>query len=341
MLEIRLLPGSEVEIVGEINSNDFMSARPQALKEIGETVEIDGFRKGKAPEAVLVKKIGADVVLEKMAVIAMEEFYQKTINERKIRAIGRPEIIITKIAENNPLGFKIKTSVLPEITLPDYKEIAQNIILQATKEGEIKINEQDVDKAIEALRKSKIKKNADSGDDVLPDLNDEFAKSLGDFENIDTLKNAIRINLTEEKKIKEKEKRRMEILDKVSESVEQEMPKYLIETEKEKIKEEIKRNIEQSGLNWGDYLNHIKKTEAEIMNDWGKEAAKRVKYGLILEEIAEKEKIEVADSDLEKEINAMMEYHKNLNRQLDRNNVKRYLTGLMRNEKIFQAMENQ
>lgn len=335
------MPGLEVEIVGEIKPDDFMSARPRALEEIAGTVEIDGFRKGKAPEDILVKKIGAGVVLEKMAVIALEEFYQKVIAERKIRAIGRPEIIITKIAENNPLGFNIKTSVLPEITLPDYKKIAQNVMLRATKEEEIKTNEQDIDKTIEALRKSKIKKNANAGDGILPDLNDEFAKSLGSFENVDALRNAIRINLTEEKKIKEKEKRRMEILDKVAESVEQEMPKCLIETEKEKIKGEIKRNIEQSGLKWNDYLNHLKKTEEEIMNDWEKEAVKRIKYGLILEEIAEKEKIEVADSDLEKEVNAMMEYHKNLNRQLDRNSVKRYLTGPMRNEKIFQIIESQ
>lgn len=289
MLEIKLLPDSEIEIIGEINSNDFMSARPQALKEIRETVEIDGFRKGKAPEGVLIKKIGAEVVLEKMAVVALEEFYPKIIEERKIRAIGRPEIIITKIAENNSLGFKIKTSVLPEITLPDYREIAKNIARQATKEEEVSAEGQ----------------------------------------------------LTQEKKIKEKEKRRMEILDKVAESIEQEMPKYLIEIEKEKMIEEIKRNIEQAGLNWNDYLKHVKKTEEEIANDLGKEATKRVKYGLILEEIAGKEKIEVADNDLEKEVNAMMEYHKNLGQDLDKERVKNYLSGTMRNEKLFQLLEKE
>ena len=98
-----------------------MSGRNRAVKEISEKAEMDGFRRGKIPEDILIKNLGLGVLLEKMAVIALEKEYPKIIKEYKIKAIGRPEITLTKVAENNPLGFKIKTSVLPEITLPDYK----------------------------------------------------------------------------------------------------------------------------------------------------------------------------------------------------------------------------
>ena len=280
MIEIKLLPNSEVEIIGEISAEIFMSGRSNAIKEFSEKVEMDGFRKGKIPEDILVKNIGIVAVLEKMAVIALEKEYPKIISEHKVRAIGRPEITLTKLAENNPLGFKVTTSVLPEITLPDYKGIAKKIM--AKKE-----------------------------------------------------------EVSEENKAQEKERRRMEILEKAAEEIKQDMPKFLVEAEKDKMAEEMKRNIAQTGLKWDDYLKHTKKTEEELKKDWEKDAIKRVKYGFILDQITEQEKIEIPAEELEKEAAAMMEYHKKLGQNLDKERVKNYLSGIMRNEKLFQMLENQ
>ena len=349
MLEIKLLSNSEVEIIGEISAEIFMSGRSMAVKEFSEKVEMDGFRKGKIPEDRMIKNLGTEVVLEKMAVIALEKEYPKIINEHKIRAIGRPEITLTKVAENNPLGFKIKTSVLPEITLPDYKKIAHLIGGQAQKASASSVNkfadaaanDDEVNKTIESLRKAKaVKKETDGKTkESLPELSDEFAKSLGNFENMDALKNTIRLNLTAEKQAKEKERRRMEILEKTAEEIKQDMPKFLVEAEKDKMAEEMKRNIAQMGLKWDDYLKHIKKTEEELKKDWEKDAIKRVKYGLILDQMAEQEKIEIPAEELEKEAAAMIEYHKNLGQNLDKERVKHYLSGIMRNEKLFQLLE--
>ena len=333
MLEIKLLPNSEVEIIGEISAEIFMSGKNMAVKEFSEKVEMDGFRKGKIPEDIMIKNLGMEVILEKMAVIALEKEYPKIISEHKIKAIGRPEITLTKLAENNPLGFKVTTSILPEITLPDYKKIARLIGGQAQK---VSTSDQEIEKTIENLRKSKAKKNEEES---LPELSDEFAKSLGNFENMDALKNTIRLNITEEKKTKEKERRRMEILEKAAEEIKQDMPKFLVEAEKDKMAEEMERNIAQMGLKWDDYLKHIKKTEEELKKDWEKDAIKRVKYGLILDQTTEQEKIEIPAEELEKEAAAMIEYHKNLGQDLDKERVKNYLFGIMRNEKLFQMLE--
>jgi len=335
MIEIRLLPNSEVEIIGEISAEIFMSGKNMAVKEFSEKVEMDGFRKGKIPEDIMIKNLGMEVILEKMAVIALEKEYPKIISEHKIKAIGRPEITLTKLAENNPLGFKVTTSILPEITLPDYKKIARLIGGQAQK---VSTSDQEIEKTIENLRKSKAKKNEEES---LPELSDEFAKSLGNFENMDALKNTIRLNLTAEKQAKEKERRRMEILEKAAEEIKQDMPKFLVEAEKDKMAEEMKRNITQIGLKWEDYLKHIKKTEEELKKDWEKDAIKRVKYGLILDQMAEQEKIEVPADELEKETAAMIEYHKNMGQNLDKERVKHYLSGIMRNEKLFQMLEKE
>ena len=95
------------------------------------------------------------------------------------------------------------------------------------------------------------------------------------------------------------------------------------------------------GMKWDDYLKHIKKTEEELKKDWEKDAAKRVKYGLILDTMVENEKIEVSPEELEKETTAMLAYHKNLGQDLDKEKVKNYLTGIMRNEKLFQMLEKE
>ena len=64
MLEIKLLPNSEVEIIGEISAEIFMSGRNKAVKEFSEKVEMDGFRKGKIPEDIMIKNLGMEVILE-------------------------------------------------------------------------------------------------------------------------------------------------------------------------------------------------------------------------------------------------------------------------------------
>jgi len=60
---------------------------------------------------------------------------------------------------------------------------------------------------------------------------------------------------------------------------------------------------------------------------------------LILDQMAEQEKIEIPAEELEKEAAAMSEYHKNLDQELDKEKVKHYLSGIMRNEKLFQMLE--
>src|SRR3989344_729663 len=125
---VKKLPKSEVEIEGELEAELFETYFAEALKKIGENFETDGFRKGKAPERVLLSKIPEIRILEEMAEMALSEHYPKIIEEEKIDAISHPEISITKLARKNPLGFKIKTAVLGKIKLPDYKALAKKII---------------------------------------------------------------------------------------------------------------------------------------------------------------------------------------------------------------------
>src|SRR3989344_6091157 len=91
-ITVKKLPKSEVEIEGELNTDLFENYFAEALKKIGEKLEIDGFRKGKIPESVLVSKIPEISILEKMAELALGEHYPKITEKEKLDVIGRPEI---------------------------------------------------------------------------------------------------------------------------------------------------------------------------------------------------------------------------------------------------------
>ena len=118
-IKIAKLPDSEVEVNGEIAAEKLATFRKAALEYLGQHVTIDGFRKGKVPEKMLVGKVGEMTILEEMAELAISKLYPDLLVELKIDAICRPEIALTKIAVGSYLSFKIKTAVMPEVVLPD------------------------------------------------------------------------------------------------------------------------------------------------------------------------------------------------------------------------------
>src|SRR6187551_1612714 len=140
--EIKKLEKSQVEILGVMAAEDFASFEKEAIAEIGKDVEFPGFRKGHVPENVLLKNIPEIKILEEMAERAIMKVYPEILEKEKIDAIGRPEIMLTKLAKGNPLEFKILTTVLPEVTLPDYKKIAQS----EPKEEASTVTDADVEK---------------------------------------------------------------------------------------------------------------------------------------------------------------------------------------------------
>ena len=102
----------------------------------------------------------------------------------------------------------------------------------------------------------------------------------------------------------------MEFLEKMAEEIKQDMPKFLVEAEKDKMSEEMKRNITQMGVKWDDYLKHIKKNRRGFEERLGKRRNQKGEIWLNFGRNGGKGKIEIAPEELEKEAAAMMEHHK-------------------------------
>ena len=151
---LKKLPESKAEINIEVPFEEFDKYYKEALLKMGKDVEVPGFRKGKVPSDVIEGRIGKEGVLAEAAENAVKETYLKAVKESedKIEALGRPEVQVLKLAPGNPLEFKAVLSIMPEVKLPEYKEIAKKV-----KRENPEVSEREVEESLEWIQKSKAK----------------------------------------------------------------------------------------------------------------------------------------------------------------------------------------
>ncbi len=133
-------------------------------------------------------------------------------------------------------------------------------------------------------------------------LDDEFAKVLGQ-ESLTKLKDLLMANLTREGEKKENERQEIAILDQMIEKTTfGEIPQVLIDSEKQKMFNELKYDLDRRGITIEQYLSDVKKTVDEIGNDFTEQAGKRAKAALVSRQVALEQKITVTKEDLDKEL---------------------------------------
>jgi len=332
-IKITKLPKSEVEIEGELAVEIFESFYRRSLEKLGANLEIPGFRKGKAPENVLAANLGEMKILEEMAGMALAEYYPKILEENNIDAIGQPAITITKLARQNPLGFKIRTAVLPEVKLPDYKKIAKKIKAEITdREKDTSVSDEELEKTIEDIRKSRTPKDSEP-----LALDDAFVKSLGPFENVEDFKKKLRENIKLEKENQARERTRLKIMEAVIKDSVIELPEILVELELDKIIYRMESDITNMGLKFEDYLKQLNKKVEDLRKELRPDAEKKAKLGLILGAIAKAEKLAAEQEAVAKEVAHILEHYKDADPERARIHAENVLT----NEKVFQFLESQ
>jgi FKBP-type peptidyl-prolyl cis-trans isomerase (trigger factor) len=286
--------------------------------------------------------------MEEMAQLAIMDLYPTLLTDNKIDAIGRPEIHITKMAMGNDLEFTITTAVMPKVTLADYKKIAKS---ENGKEVSVAVDEKDVDAAVLELRQMRAHQEMhDKGvehhdhdhtkidEKDLPEITDDFVKTLGKFEGIEDFKTKLRENLLKEKTDREAEKKRIAIIDGVIEGSTIDLPDMLVDFELDKMLQQFAYDISMMGMTMEDYLKRIEKTEAELKQEWRTNAEKRAKMQLILDEIAAKEKLVPTDEEIQSEVAKIMDMYKNQG-DISEERARAYVTQILTNAKAFEYLE--
>lgn len=358
-VDIKKLDKSEVEITGSIEAAEFAKYEDKALERIGERMELPGFRKGKAPLNIVKDSVQEMALLEEMAEAALMESYTKILEENKVDAIGRPQISITKIGKGADLEFKIVTAVLPEIKLGDYKKIAKEENGKEENKKEIKIEDSEIEKVINDLRKMRAEqKNHDhTGHENMteeehaalhaeakeipesewPAFDDEFAKSFGEFKSADELKEKIKSNLLTEKTTEQKDRVRLAIVEELIKKSEGEIPEILIASETDKMLYRLEADITNVGFKMEDYLKQIGKTEEDLRNEWRADAEKRAKLQIIIHSISEKEGLRPTEEEIANDVVKITEMYKDA----DPARARAYVEQMLENEKVFAFLEKQ
>ncbi|HEX3651093.1 MAG TPA: trigger factor, partial [Pseudonocardiaceae bacterium] len=131
-------------------------------------VRIPGFRPGKAPARVLESRLGRGVVLDEVVNEAIPAKYMEAVNGGEVRALGQPNIEVTKIEDGESLAFSAEVDVRPDITVPAFAELAVTV-------ESPEIAESDVDSQLDELRArfgtlTGVERPVQDGDFVVVDL---------------------------------------------------------------------------------------------------------------------------------------------------------------------------
>lgn len=177
----------------------------------------------------------------------------------------------------------------------------------------------------------------------LPELTDEFAKSLG-VESVQALRDLLRKNMQSENERHAMEKAEIELLETlVNKSTFTETPEILIKEEARRMVDEIKGDIEGRGGKMEDYLSSIKKSIDELRLDFIPQAIKRVQTSVYVRHLAKENKIDVTDAELDAEVDRLLDVAKDQNKdvrdQIASPEYRDYVHTIMRNRKTLEFMK--
>lgn len=388
-LQVEKLEKNMAKLTIEVPAEEFDAAIKNAYNKNKNKFSIPGFRKGKAPLAMLEKMYGAGIFYEDAANEVIDASYPKAAEESKEEIVSTPEIKVTQIEKGKAFIYEATVALKPEVTLGEYKGVE-------VKKAEAVVTDEDVENELTAARKKNGRlidvedgaiedgdntiidftgyiddKTFDGGagtdyplvigshsfiegfedqligkkkgetcdvnvtfpaeyhaDELagkpakfvvtikevkrneLPELNDEFASEVSDFDTLDEYKADIRKKLQEKKEQDAKVENENNVIEKVVENAQMELPQPMVDTQAREMVENYARRLQSQGLNINDYMKYTGMTPEKLMEQMRPEAEKRIKTRLVLEKVVEVENVEVSDEKLDEQLNEIAASYK-------------------------------
>ncbi len=372
------------KLVIEVPAAEFEAAIEKAYQKNKNKMNIQGFRKGKAPRALIEKMYGAGVFYEDAANSLIPDAYSAAAKESGLEIVSRPDIDVTQIEKGKDFIFTATFAVKPEVKLGQYKGIEVEAVKVEVTDEEVAADlenarqqqarmitvedrpVQDGDIAtidyegfvdgvafeggkaeghaltigshsfIDTFEEQLIGKKI--GEDVevnvtfpaeyhaaelagkpalfkvaikgikcreLPELNDEFAQEASEFDTLDEYKADIKAKIQTRKEKEAESAKREAVITKIIENAEMDIPEAMVENQKMQMLEDFEMRLRSQGLSIEQYMQFTGMTANKFMESMAPQALKDIQYRLVLEAIAKEEKIEVEDSELDAEYQAI------------------------------------
>lgn len=388
-----------VEFEFSITGEEFRNAIEKAYRKNVGKINVQGFRRGKAPRQIIEKFYGSEVFYEDAINIALPDAYDKAIEEKNIEAVAQPEIDVKDISRENGVVFTAKVVVKPEFKLGEYKGVEVSKVIHRTTEKEIngeieKIRERNARMVSVDDRAAKLDdtvnidfegfcdgvafeggkgENFDLklgsgqfipgfedqlvgksiGDEVdvnvtfpkeyheeklkgkpalfkvkingikvqeLPELDDEFAKDVSEFDTFDEFKADLTKKLKESNKEKSKKELEEKILETICNNTEIDIPEEMFDNAVNGQLREFAMQLRYQGIDLEQYAKYTGVTVDGLKAQMRPEAEKSVKRSLVLEKIAKVENIQVSEEEIDDELAKIAE-----NNKMDIEEVKKYV----------------
>ena len=370
----------------ESDAAEFEAAVNSAYLQNKASIYIPGFRKGKAPRAVVEGMYGKDVFYQDALDELAPKAFEQGVKESGLRFVGAPSISDVNVTDERTAVFSFTVTLYPEVTLGQYKGI------EASRESVV-VSDEDVNAEVESARKRNARKvsverEAQMGDTAnidfdgflngerfdggkaegydlelgsnsfvpgfeeqivgmqigeekdlditfpeeyveelagkavvfkvklnsltvseLPELDDEFAKDVSEFDTLDEYKADIRTNLEKRRQDEAEEKVRSEIMHKAAENMTVEIPDVMVQ---EKVEEILRNYAANFGLNsrdmdYAQLLQMMGLDENTVNVSIRPGAQVQVKNDLLIEAVIKAENIEVSDEEVEEYLNKVAE----------------------------------
>ncbi|MDD6334142.1 MAG: trigger factor [Clostridia bacterium] len=144
----------------------------------------------------------------------------------------------------------------------------------------------------------------------LPELNDEFAQDVSDFDTLAEYKDDLKKKIETRKSNEAKAKKEDEAIAKIIETSKMDIPEAMVDTQVNRMVEDFAQRLQQQGLSVEQYFQYTGMTADKIMDEMKPEAVKRIQSRLVLEAIVKAENIETTDDEFEAELKKMAEAYK-------------------------------
>jgi trigger factor len=142
---VETISPTRVRLAVEVPFDELTSSLDRAYKSIARQVRVPGFRPGKAPARIIDQRVGRAVVLDEAVQEAIPKAYAEAVRDNAVRAVGQPEIELTRLDDGDSLAFTAEVDVRPEVTVPDLSAISVTV-------DDVVVAEDEVDQQVDALR---------------------------------------------------------------------------------------------------------------------------------------------------------------------------------------------
>ena len=375
-VQVEKLEKNMAKLTIEVSSEEFENAIAKAYKKNKNKISMPGFRKGKAPRAMIEKMYGKGIFYEDAANSIIPDAYADAAKESELEIVAQPEIDVTQIESGKPFIFTATVALKPEVTLGEYKgiEVEKKEVEVTDEEVEAEINKvresnarmldiddratQDGDTVlidfdgyvdgkqfeggkaddyslvlgshsfIDNFEEQLVGKNI--GDDVevnvtfpenyqaeelqgkpavfkvkikeikvkeLPELDDDFAQDVSNFDTIAEYKEDLKKKLTENKE--------EAVIGKIIENAQMDIPEQMVDAQTRQMTQEFAQRLSSQGLSIDQYMQFTGLTPQKMIEELKPQALKRIQSRLVLEAVVAAENIETTEEELDKEIENM------------------------------------